>query len=90
VAKSAMCDEQRVRRGREESKRTLIGTLFELLVLGGLIDELQNLISREPRHEWIRVEKGTEARKKVIPGCSVGLLPGGKSCFEDRPFCACK
>ena len=49
----------------EGSRRTFVGTLFELLVLGSLIDELQNLISRGLRDERMKVEeKKPEKRKK--------------------------
>jgi len=47
----------------ERERRTLVGSLFELLVLGGLIDELQNLIPGESnmrrrgyiqrKHAWL-------------------------------------
>ena len=50
VAGKSGCEEVSPRLGRRETAgRTLVGALFELLVLGSLIDELQDLVPGEMR-----------------------------------------
>ena len=67
--------------------RTLVSTLFELLVLSGLIDELQNLIARMKDEEDEDVSGG-KSKKIYVPGYSMVVGPLAKPCYEkmDRTF----
>ena len=67
--------------------RTLVSTLFELLVLSGLIDELQNLIARMKDEEDGDMSGG-KSKKIYVPGCSMVVGPLAKPCHEkmDRTF----
>jgi len=82
VARKKM-DENRAWRVKDDSGRhyTFVSTLFELLVLGSLINELQDLICERMRMRVWHLEE-----KK--PGYSVGLRPLARPCHEkrDRPL----
>ena len=66
------CDERYVRRREKVLKYTLVCTLLKLLVLGSLIDELQNLISKESRHKRLKIHP--EARKTEKPKRKMYLI----------------